>query len=172
MTEVSFIKNLLESQWQQSVSGRTNDVPQPTFTLEKEDRADGLRTQDVGYVASGGDTEHLPLGFGWTHEHADTVVVIEYRATSRNVDVGVENGYQRLYGQRTGPDGLQEPDNHAGITGETKRVLQADRKGRAEWDLIGDPFRVDDTRLGGANYWRADVYVGLRNLAGSIDTAP
>lgn len=171
MTEIAFVQNLLESQWQESITDRSNDVPKPTFVREKEERDGRIRNKDIGYVASGGDTEYTPQGFSWTHERVDTVVVIEYRVTTRSVDVGVENGYDRLYGKRTGPDGLGEPDRWSGIVGETKRVLQADRSGRAEWDLIGDDLRVDDTRLGGQNYWRADVYVPLRNHASSIDTS-
>lgn len=173
MTEVQYIKSLLEANWQQSITGRSNDVPQPTFTLEKQARDKRISAEDRGYVASGGDTEYTPQGLGWTHERVDTVVVIEYRAANRNTDAGVENGYERLYGQRTGTDGLQAPDRWAGITGETRRVLLDKRKGHAEWSLVGagqgGGIRVDDTDLGGKNYWRADVYVPLTQHADSID---
>lgn len=172
MTEVAFIKNLLEANWSTSISNRSNDVPQPSFTLEKEERQQRLRSQDVGYVASGGDTEYALQGFGATHERVDTTIVIEYRAATRSASTGLDDGYDRLFGTRTGTDGLQAPDRWSGIVGETRRVLLADRKGRAEWDIIGDAIRVaDNTDLGGTNYWRADVFVPLKNFADSIDTS-
>lgn len=171
MTEVAFIKNLLEANWNKSITDRSNDVPEPTFTLEKEKRDQRIRNQDVGYVASGGDTETTPQGFNWTHERVDTVVVIEYRAATRTTSVGHDNGYKRLYGERTGANGLGEPDRWAGIGGETERVVKDDRKGRSEWDIIAEDFRIDDTRLGGKNYWRADVYVPLRQNAKNLDTS-
>lgn len=171
MTEVEFVKNLLETNWETSITNRTTDVPEPTFTLEKQNRAENLRTQDVGYVDSGGDTETTPQGFNWTHEQVDTVVVIEYRTATRSTDVGYDDGYNRLYGKRTGANGLGEPDRWDGIVGETERVLKADRSGRAEWDLVAEGFRVDDTGLGGKNYWRADVFVPLTRHARNLDTS-
>jgi len=173
MTEVAYIKNLLEANWNTSVSGRSNDVPQPTFTLEKKDFKKQIRTADIGYVNTGADTEFTPLGFSWTHERIDTVVVIQYRAGTRKVDTGVEDGYKRLFGVRQGTDGLQAPDNWSGIVGETRRVVMNQRRGQSEWDLVGNDMRVADlSNLGGKNYWRADVFVPLRIHASSIDASP
>lgn len=177
MSEVAFVKNLLERDWETSISNRSTDVPQPTFTLEKANREERLRTQDVGYVASGADTEHTPQGVGWTHEQIETAVVIQYRAATRTTSTGYDNGYHRLFGKRTGTDGVQAPDRHDGIVGETRRVILANRTRTAEWtrvgtDSAGSPIRVTDlTDLGGTNYYRADVLIPMDQLATSIDTS-
>lgn len=173
MSEVAFVKNLLEARWEQSISGRPTDVPEPTFTLEKEKSNARIKRRDVGYVASGGDTNYTPQGFGWTHQDIDTLVAIEYRAADRATDIGYDNAYHRIHGQRTGSDGLQEPDRWDGIAGETTRILLSVRKGIAEWDLVGaDTLQiVDNVDTGGKNYYRADIVVGLRNVADVIDTS-
>lgn len=173
MTEVKFIKNLLEAEWETSITSRATDVPQPTFTLEKKKSNSHIRNQDVGYITSGGDTNYTPLGFGWTHQTVDTVVAIEYRAATRTVANSYDDAYHRVHGKRTGANGLGAPDRWDGIIGETTRILLADRTGRAEWDLLGaDTFRVvDNVDTGGKNYYRADVIVGLTNLADEIDTS-
>lgn len=167
MSEVEFIKNLLERDWQTSVTGRSTDVPQPTLTLEKDDRQDNLRSADVGYVASGADTSHTPEGLGWDSELVETAVVIEYRATTRKTATGYDDGYNRLFGARTGTDGVAAPDDWDGIIGETRRVLADNRKRTAEFrrvgtDSTGQPIAVTDLKdLGGANYYRADVLVPM-----------
>lgn len=173
MSEVKFIKNLLAHEWESSITGRATDVPKPAFTLEKRKSNAGIRNQDVGYVASGGDTNYTPLGLGWTHQTVDTVVAIEYRAATRTVPNSYDDGYNRVLGKPTGANGLGAPDRWDGITGETARILLDNRNGRGGWDLVGaDTLRVvDNIDTGGKNYYRADVVVGLQNLADEIDTS-
>lgn len=178
MSEVLFLKNLLERDWESSISNRSNDVPEPNLVLEKENRTERLRTQDVGYVASGADTNYTAQGLGWNSQEVETVVVIEYRAATRSTGTGVlDNGYRRLFGDRTGPDGVGAPDRWAGIVGETLRIILDGRIRTAEWDRLGtdstgSPIRVaDNTGLGGANYWRADVFVPMDIVADNIDTS-
>lgn len=172
MSEVEFIKNLLERDWETSITGRDTDVPEPTFTLEKKERQKSLRTQDVGYVATGADTETTPQGLGWTHQEVETAVVIEYRAASRSTDVGYDDAYNRLFGQRTGPDGVGEPDRWDGIVGETQRIINDNRKRTAEWNRVGNGIVVSDLAdLGGTNYYRADVLVPMDIVAQELDTS-
>lgn len=173
MTEVEWVMNLLEAEWTPSISGRANDIPEPTFTLEKKESNARTRHQDVGYVVSGGDTNYTPLGFGWTHQSIDTIVAIEYRAAQRAVSGGYDDPNKRMLGSPTGTDGTEAPDRWDGITGETTRILLDNRKGRGQWSLVGaDTLRiVDNVDTGGKNYVRADVVVGLKNVASSIDTS-
>lgn len=177
MSEVEFIRNLLERDWTPSITGRTTDVPQPTFTLEKSDREANLRSQDVGYVASGADTTYTPQGLGWNHRQVETAVVVEYRVATRTTATGYDDGYNRLYGERTGADGVGAPDRWDGIVGETERVILDNRVRTAEWDRVGanssgEGITVRDLQdLGGANYYRADVLIPMDIIADQIDTS-
>jgi hypothetical protein len=180
--EVAQIRNLLHRDWTPSISGRSTDVPdldqdEIRWTLEKSERTADLRTRDVGYVTTGADTAHIPQGLGWTHEQIQTAVVIEYRAATRRDAPGYEHGYYRLFGKPTGPDGIEPADSWDGITGETRRVIAENRKRTGGWDLLGADttgasLEVRDLAdLGGANYYRADVFIPLEAIASEINTS-
>jgi len=177
MTEVLFVKNLLESKWQTSISGRDTDVPKPTFVLQKENFKKRLRSEDVAYVATGADTTYTPNGVGWDHQTIETAVVVQYRAATRSTNTGYDNGYKRLVGDRNGPDGLQPADSHDGIIGETVRIVLDNRKRPQEWtrfgtDASGSPLRVQDLAdIGGKNYFRVDVLIPAAILDNEIDTS-
>jgi len=180
MTEVAQLKNLIERGWEPSIFDRATDVPDPandeiTWTLEKSERTADLRNRDVGYITSGADTAHIPQGLGWNHEQIQTAVVIEYRTRTRTAS-SYDNGYHRLFGKPTGPDGVEPADRWDGITGETRRVLGDNRKRTGGWDLVGadtagGAIEVRDlTDLGGSNYYRADVFIPLETIAHEIET--
>ena len=172
MTEVEFIKNLLERDWETSITGRSTDVPEPTFVLEKGKREERLRTQDIGYITSGADLEESPQGLGWNHQQVETAVLIQYRVAERNVDTGYSDAYNRMFGKRTGNNGVGEPDRWDGIVGETRRVILDNRKRTAEWDRVGNGIIVSDlSDLGGVNYQRADVLIPMDIIAQQIDTS-
>lgn len=169
MSVVRAIHNLLDANWTVTVTGRTNDVPKPTLVLEKKEAQSRLRSQDTAYVADGGAEEHTPQGFGWTHERVDYVVVVQLRGTDRNADTGLDDGRKRMFGDRSG---TSAPDDWAGLTGETKRVILDSRKGFAEFTLVGGALRVEDNSdLMGKNAYRADVFVPLMESGKKIDTS-
>lgn len=172
MSEVEFLKNLLERDWEPTVTGRSTDVPQPFFTLEKSNREESLRSQDVGYITSGADTTRTYNGLGATHDRIETAVVIEYRVAARNVSTGYTDPYHRLFGQRTGANGIQAADDWDGIIGETERVIRDAGTRIAEWDKFGIEITVSDlTDIGGNAYHRADVLVPMEDIAKLIDTS-
>jgi hypothetical protein len=173
MTVIQAIENLLEANWTATVSGRPLDVPQPTFTQEKEDLKEALSTKDVARIVDGGDEQHTPLGFGWTHETIEWTVTIELRTADRRINGTKINGRHRLYGER-GAESLNanESGRWPGLVGETQRILLDNRKGFAEFDLAGTDLRVQDqSDLTGVNHYRVDMVVPLTNLADSIDTS-
>lgn len=176
----------MERDYSASISGRSNDVPDPdaspariSWTLEKKQREARLQTRDVGYITSGADTAYTPNGLRWDHQRVETAVVIEYRAANRSNTQGsvYADPYNRLYGERTGGDGIGAPDDWDGITGETLRVILAQRKGISEWDRVGTDstgaaIEVRDlSDLGGVNYYRADVWIPMDIVAQAIDTS-
>lgn len=173
MTVIQAIENLLDNNWTASISGRPNDVPKPTFVRDKDKIQDRLNTKDVARVTSGGPTEHTPQGFGWTHQTVDWVVVVELRSADRRLDGTFTDGRLRMRGERgAGSLSANEAPRWGGLVGETKRVILDNRKGFEEFDLVGDALRDEDQPdLGGAGYYRVDVFVPLTNLAESIDTS-
>lgn len=153
------------------------DVPQPTFTLEKRQSQSRLGQQDVGYVASGADTVYTPAGPSWGSTRIGTAVVVEYRAASTTLSTGHSDPYDRLFGQRTGGDGVGAPERYDGVVGETKRILEAARRRTAEWTRVGtdgegSPITVENrSQEGGVNYYRADVLVPMDVVQFVIDTS-
>lgn len=177
MTVIQAVEALLEQNWVPSISGRYHDVPKPQFVREKDDVMKTLRHTDVAYVRDAGDEDHTPQGFGWTHENVEWVVAVELRSLDRTENGSSVNGRTRTFGYRNtdatadanGLDPL-EAERWGGLTGEVKRILRENRKGVAEFDLVGDGLRVNDqSDMGGSNYYRADVVIPLTNLADSID---
>lgn len=180
MTVIQAIEALLETNWQASITGRHHDVPAPEFVQEQDEMQKRLRTQDVAHVIDGGDEEHTPLGFGWTHETIDAVVTVQLRSADRRIEGTPVDSRIRTFGYRNttgevdqyGLDPL-EAERWGGLAGETKRLILANRKGFAEFDIVGDQLRVQDqSDLAGTGYHRADVQIPLTNIASEIDTSP
>lgn len=173
MTVIQAIENLLQANWTSSISGRPLDVPKPDFSKEKEEAQERLRTKDVARVVDGGDEDHTPLGFGWTHENIEWVVTVELRTADRRVNDQQVEGRYRLYGERgAGSLGDNESGRWPGLAGETQRIIFDNRKGFAEFDIVGHELRVQDqSDKTGVGHYRADVYIPLKNLASSIDTS-
>ena len=167
MTDVQAIAALLDENWDPDITGRATDVPKPEIVEEKDVSREDLKTSDVARIVDGGDTSIEPQGFSWTHERINANVTIELRTTDRRVGGGTkQSGRHRLFGQR---DSTAEPDRYTGLAGETKRILDAHRKGFAEFDLVvAGPVR-DQSDLEGTNYYRADVDVALIQHAHNID---
>jgi hypothetical protein len=174
MTVIQAIENLLDSnEWTPSITGRPNDVPKPVFTKEKEDMKQTLRTRDVARVIDGGDEQHTPQGLGWGHERIEWVVTVELRTADRTVEGTSVDGRHRLFGERgAGSLGSNEVGRWTGLVGETQRILRDNRKGFAEFDIVGAELTVQDqSDLGGPGYYRADVLIPLTRVATEIDTS-
>lgn len=179
MTVIQAIEGLLSNNWEPSISGRVHEVPQPEFIKEKANVKESLRTHDAAYVRDGGDEVHTPQAFGWTHENVEYTVTVELRSANRTVNGTSVDGRIRMFGYRntdsaTDSNGLDplEAERHGGLTGECKRILKANRKGFAEFDIVAGELRVlDQSDLGGKKYYRADVQIPLTNVADSIDTS-
>ena len=149
------------------MTGRSTDVPQPTFIEEKSELKERLRTQDLAHVADGGDQDREYLGFGQTHEGVDTMVVVELRTADRRENDTAVSGRHRLFGERS--DAMTPADRHAGLVGETLRILAAYRKDFAEFDRIERGPVRDQSDLTGVGHYRADVVIGLVQHAEEID---
>ena len=166
MTAIQAIESLLTTEWEPSVTGRTNDVPEPEYTLQKEDIKKRLRTSDVARIVDGGNVEYEQKGFGATHQGERSVVTIELRTADRGAQGSKVNGRVRLYGER---EGLNPPERHGGLVGETVRILKKHRGGFAEYDRLEyGPVR-DQSDMVGGGYYRADVDVVLLTHASNID---
>lgn len=169
MTVLQAVEALLKEHWQESISGRPTDVPKPDIVVQKDVSKEALQTSDSARVVDGGTTTFEPRGFGWTHERVEADVVVELRAADRRIGGNKIDGRERVFGDR---DGTSSPDRHAGLAGETRRILQAHRKGFAEFDrLIADEIN-DESAAEGQNIYRADVAVALIQDASQIDPSP
>lgn len=169
MTAVQFIAALLDEEWETSISNRSTDVPKPKIVEEANVSKEDLKTEDVARIVDGGNLDIDPQGFGWTHQASEATVTIQLRTGDRRNSNGInQSGRHRLFGQR---DTTAEPDRYTGLVGETKRIIDANRKGKSEYDLlVVGPIR-DQSDLEGTNYYRADVDVDLIKHANSIDAS-
>lgn len=166
MTYVQAIAALLDENWSTSISDRATDVPKPKIVEQANVSKSDLKTEDVARVVDGGNTEFTPLGFGWTHERIEPDVTIELRSVDRRLDGTKVDGRHRVFGKR---ETTAEPDRYIGLVGETKRILDANRKGFAEFDLVVHSQDRDRSDLEGTNYYRADIDVELMRQADHID---
>lgn len=154
-TAVQAIAQLLAENWTEVVSGRSTDVPQPEILTHNEETQRDLRTEGKIVVDRGGQADIEQLGFAVTHQGVDTPVVIEIRAYDRRLSGTFEDGREYLYGNR--PDATTPPDRHAGLTGETLRILEAHRKGFGEFDRLQYGPDEDQSDLEGQGTYRADI---------------
>lgn len=164
---VQAIAFLLQENWTETVSGRTNDVPEPEILTANEDSQKSLRTEGKIVVDRGGQADLEQLGFGATHEGADTPAVIEIRAYDRRLAGTFESGRDYLYGVR--PNATTAPDRHSGLTGEVLRILKANRKGFGEFDRLQYGPEEDQSDVEGQGTYRADITALPIIHAGEID---
>lgn len=170
LTEYQATKALLEQEWEASISGRSTDVPEPDVVLQQNVSQDDLRTGPVARVVDGGGKTFEPRGFGWTHQKVEADVTVELRTADRRVDGGVtQSGHDELFGDRPG---IAEPDRYVGLTGELRRILDANRNGFAEFCRVLSSATQDESAAEGTNYYRADVDITFVQEADPIDPAP
>lgn len=177
MTTLQAVQELLRSEWETSIDGRWNDVPEPEIVLEKAVSEDDLKTSDVIRIVDGGNKEKTPLGFGWTHEQVDQTATVQIRSADRRLQGKKIDGRVRTFGERnTDPD---DPDHdylagerYGGLAGEVERICDSNRKGVAEFDrVVCSPIR-DESQLTGTNHYRADLDIGLVQDASEINPDP
>ena len=175
MTAIQYVKWLLDTNWTEERSGREVDVPKPDIYLQQNQGKVNLANKDAIVVEDGGTADYEPASFSWREEHETVRVTAVIRGTSRSVAGTDIDGRTRVFGHRnTGSDtdqyGLDpgESDTDGGLVGETKRILNDVRTGDVEYDTIAVPTVNDTSAAEGANRYRADVEIELRNLTRSL----
>jgi len=169
MTAVQAIEALLDTNWTESITNRSTDVPKPAFDIQQSNLKRSLRTRDSCYVKDGGDTDIDPAGIGWMNENTTSRVSVDLRTADRTIDGVQVDGRDRLLGSRSG---IASSDRYAGLTGEVKRIIDTHRKGFAEFDLVVlTPFR-DISDQTGQNHYRAVADITMYQFADGINPSP
>lgn len=172
MTAVQYVEHLLENNWEPSITGRVEDVPQPGIYRES---AESLRrmnpdTEDVLLIRDGGITQIEPQSFGWVEERLVSRVTIDARTTG---EAGSVPGRERLWGYRgVGNLDPNEAERYGGLQGEVKRILDEVRKGDEEFDLVIADEQNDLSAEMGGQIWRGTTEVTLDIRANTIDPTP
>lgn len=170
LTEYQATKALIESEWEESISNRSTNVPQPTVVLQQDVSQSDLKTEPYARVVDGGGKSFEPRGFGWTHQKVEADVTVELRTTDRRVDGGTtKDGHKEMFGERSG---ISAPDRYVGLTGEMRRILEANRKGFGEFCNVFSSDIRNESSAEGTNYYRADVDIRYVQNADKIDPAP
>lgn len=169
MSALQYTENLLDANWEESVSGRERDVPQPQLIRESAEslRKMNLDQNDAALLRDGGITTIEPQSFGWAQERLVSRVTIDLRTTG---EAGSTHGRERLWGYR-GVGGLNdnESERYGGLVGETKRIMDSVRKGDNDFDLVLVTEENDLSAQMGGQIWRASVEVQLDIRARTID---
>ncbi|MBX0325804.1 hypothetical protein EGH21_22560 [Halomicroarcula sp. F13] len=170
MTEMQAAQALLDTEWETTISDRTTDVPKPTIVLQQNVSQSDLKTEPYARIVDGGGKTFEPRGFGWTHQRIEADVTVELRTADRRVDGGAtQDGHEEMFGARSGTG---EPDRYVGLTGETRRILEANRKGFAEFCNVYSSEIRNESSAEGKNYYRADVDIRFVQEADQINPAP
>lgn len=160
---INLIADALDNQWEESLDGRTKDVPKPAIRRGadiREVRFDQF-SGDLIFVVDGGPQSIEAKGAGWNHEGIEALTTIDIR-TSR--------GRARLEGVADPDTG--EPERYGGLAGEAKRILDDMRQGVGPWDIV-EVYEWNDLSADvGYAFWRGTWEVRLRQIATSIDPSP
>lgn len=169
MTNLQLIEYLLDQHWEPSIAGRDNDVPKPKIVKESNVTKDDLKTGDVLKLVEAEATTYEAMGFGYTHEQVEGAVTIQCRSADRRLQGTKVDGHVRVFGDRD--SNTLEKERHGGLTGEVRRVLLANRKTSAEYNLTTPSEVRNQSGLTGTNHYRGDLTVGLVDSAREIDTS-
>lgn len=167
MTAIQAIQQLIDQNWQGEadvVDGRINDVPKPYILEEKDSNTRRVNLQDGDYifVIDGGQPTIEPKSLGWTEEKIETVVAL---------DIYTSNGRERLLGERLN-DGSNDGnvgEAYGGLAGEVKRILDVNRKGFQEWDMLMVTTFDDLQSQTGAGIWRGQWELRMIQFASNIN---
>jgi len=166
MTAIQYVEYILENNWEPSIDGRWNDIPEPWIGRENEETKKTLRTQDVVEVQDGGSASVEAASLGWLEETSEYLVTIDIRTADRRIKGEAVDGRVRLEGER---DENNESERYGGLIGEIKRILDVHRRGDKEWDLV-EGFEVNDVSgTTGRGHYRATIEVRLHQIAATID---
>lgn len=168
MSEVEYLRRLLDNRWTESITGRPNDAPKPMFVETTENLQKRLRTKDVCYITAPGTSTHTPKGFteiGTIHQ-----MQLDIRAKDRNTDANnvFEDPYKRLFDER---DENNEAYRWPGVAGEAQRVIFDVYRGHKEFDLVTPPEVEDLSGQTGPNSARATISVELERISYPFDTS-
>lgn len=162
MTAIQAVEYILKDNWEDkasNVSGRENNVPKPNIIREKNTnkRHVNLRDYDVIFVKDGGRPDIIPKSLGWVEEEIRTKVTI---------DMYTSTGRERLFGERDRSTNTGE--SYGGLSGEVKRILDMNRGGYEEWDLIITRSLDDLQSETSSDIWRAEYQIELVQFANQI----
>jgi len=158
--DLLYLKNILADRWQESVSGRQQDVPYPSddrIKVQDKDRKTRHRANSDLLVLSKGTETKEPKGFGYTHRG---------RTATGTVQCKSSKGRERVFGTR---DDNNDCEDYGGIAGEVERILDEVRKGHKEYDTLRAPEKTANSELEESGLWRCDVEFDLRIIAEVID---
>lgn len=158
---LQYFEILLANRWQSDISGRIEEVPEPSVIIAGDEDTTRVNFQnDQIFVRDGGPQGLTPKGAGWGHEESETLVTLDIRTTQSR---------GRLEGFR---DENNESERYGGLRGETKRILDSVRKGDKEYDLI-EGFEWNDlSEEVGFGNWRGEWEVRVTQHASNIDPQP
>ena len=172
MTAIQYVQTLLDTRWEESISGREVDVPKPKLMRESAEnlRRINLDMEDVLLLRDGGVTSIEPQSFGWQEERLLSHVTIDARTSG---EAGAVSGRERLWGYRgVGDLEPNEAERYGGLQGEIKRILDTGRKGDQENDLIYATEQNDLSAEMGGQVWRGTTEVQLDVRANQINPEP
>lgn len=152
MTSAQWSKDLLENNWEENVSLRSDTVPVPQFDYEgqKDRRSSNAMDGDICRVMDGGVRDHQPRSIGYRDEKVVAIV---------DVEVVTTEGVDRLYGR--------DDEQYGGLVGEVKRIAHKYRKGLTGSEQVVDPGfdRLEfDSFDDGVSKRGADLYAGTCTL--------
>lgn len=166
MSAIQYVEYILDNEWEESIDGRWNDVPEPWLGRENENTKETLRTKDVVEVQDGGSMSKEPASLGWLEETKEYLVTIDIRTADRRLAGEKIDGRVRLEGERNENN---ESERYGGLTGEVERILDLHRRGDKEYDLV-EGFEINDVSgTTGRGHYRATAEVRLHEIAQNID---
>lgn len=176
MTTPQFVENTIITEWEDSISGRPNDVgeigPDIRIVYESDEdwRSMALENFDYITIVDGGDTDVTPKGVVWDHEDVVARVDLDIRTKGRP---GLDRGRYALYGERGAGDLAEnESPRWGGLAGEASRCMKSVRKGGHEFDVINVDTVDDLSGNMGGRVWRTVLNVRFEKRNSPIITEP
>lgn len=182
MTAPQYVRNLLEDNWQSSITGRPHDVGELdtdsqsgkvkiVYESDDEWRSMDLSNFDYLTIRDGGISNITPTSFGWLNEDRTARVTVDIR--SKGWPTEDRPGRIALYGERGAGDlDPNESPRYGGLAGEVERVLKEPRDGDQEFSLISTPEINDLSGQMGGQIWRGTVTAVFESRSTEINTQP
>lgn len=165
MTDANWVRDLLDSQWQESYPTRDTDVPNPTVVVEGDEsrRSVQFDTQDVIFTMDGGLPLIEPKSLGYGEERVESTIDIEMMTSVDRF---------RLLGD--------VDEDYGGLSGEVRRIIDEFRLGVPADADIRDPgydvlvYDTFDDEIGDrpAHEWGGTWTITFINFAEPISQDP